>query len=209
MSAKVIKQLYPDLLSWAEFEHLVNIRPLLTYDRVQFSGKENYKWDDTDWCLDDDCFPPTIVRDAIHNGVCHFLDMSKSTWKINRLCSIFEKKLKKPVDAHIYACKNLEAEHPFGIHFDYNTNIIVQCEGVTNFKVWYDGLCDPNGDNGNLTLTEDPFIDCDLESGDAIFIPAFFPHLATSITHRLSVSFPTSVINARECKFEDRTWIKL
>jgi|TARA_B100001094_G_C17853887_1_gene634023 hypothetical protein len=209
MTSKVIKNLYKNLLTWEELEYLINVRPLLTYERVHFGGKDNCKWEDTAWCLDNDCFPPSTVGDAIRNGVCYFLDMSKSTEKINRLCKVFERKYQKPVDAHVYACKNLDAVHPFGTHFDYNNNIIVQCEGVTNFKVWYDWLCDPKGDNGNLTLTEDPFIDCDLEPGDAIFIPAFFPHRATSITERLSVSFPTEINSDSELKFEDRTWIKL
>ncbi len=209
MTAKVIKDFYPNLFSWKELEYLINLRPLMTYDRVQFEGKDNFQWDDVEWCLDNDCFPAPIIRDAIHNGVCHFLDMSKSTSKINHLCGVFEKKFDKPFDAHVYACKNIEAKHPFGIHFDYNTNIIIQCEGATNFKVWYDGLCDPREENANLTMTEDPFIDCDLYPGDAIFIPAFFPHLATSTTHRLSVSFPKMIFGEKQLKLEDRSWTKL
>ena len=40
----------------------------------------------------------------------------------------------------------------------------------------------------HLEITRDPIIDCDLHP-DAVFVPTFYLHLATSITHRLSVSF--------------------
>ena len=54
-------------------------------------------------------------------------------------------------------------------------------------------------------MDSSPILDVDMKPGDAIWIPEFYPHLATSKTSRLSVSFPLgSAIG-----FEDRTWVKL
>ena len=54
-----------------------------------------------------------------------------------------------------------------------------------------------------------PFLlDVLMEPGDAIWIPMYYPHLATSQTKRLSVSFPmgrTSIEDVRE----EREWITL
>ena len=88
-------------------------------------------------------------------------------------------------------CRNPELTHPFGIHSDDNDNIIVQCEGVTNFKVW--------------SKSDELLLDVDMESGDAIWIPMYYPHLATSKTKRLSVSFPINT----EQPHEDRKWVKI
>ena len=62
--------------------------------------------------------------------------MSRCNRKINDFAKSIEEEYNKPTDAHIYMCKNVEAVHPFGIHFDNSDNVIVQCEGETNFKVW-------------------------------------------------------------------------
>ena len=203
---KVHKNFYPDLFSWEEFENLINIRPLMNYDRVHFLGKDDYEWDESYWAIDTNCFPAHIIKDALYKGVCNFYDMSRASSKINGLCEAMEKKVNRPVDAHIYASKNITEEHPFGAHWDDSATIIVQCEGITNFKVWYPMELCP-GDH--LEITRDPIIDCDLHPGDAVFVPTFYPHLATSITHRLSVSFTYMLHDSKDQKFGDREWVKL
>ena len=55
----------------------------------------------------------------------------------------------------------------------------------------------------------EPIMDVDMESGDAIWIPKHFPHLATSLTPRLSVSFPLGECTDVDTVREDRTWITL
>ena len=92
------------------------------------------------------------------------------------------------VEAHIYSCYNVKKDHPFGIHFDVNDNIIVQCEGRTNFKVW-DRVEDITQTNYRMYMKSLPILDVDMKSGDAIWIPRYYPHLATSKTRRLSISF--------------------
>ena len=49
---------------------------------------------------------------------------------------------------------------------------------------------DPNQYNENMEMDTEPIIDSIMEPGDAVQIPAHYPHLATSTTSRLSVSFP-------------------
>ena len=76
---KVYKNFYPDLFSWEEFENLINIRPLMNYERVHFSGKDDYEWDESYWALDNNCFPAHIIKDALYKGVCNFYDMLPNT----------------------------------------------------------------------------------------------------------------------------------
>ena len=102
------------------------------------------------------------------------------------------------------------------IDYDFSHNLIVQCEGVTNFKVW-DEVKDVFGSGGvvnnpirtRLEMDTEPIIDVDMESGDAIWIPKHFPHLATSLTPRLSVSFPLAQCTDVNTVREDRNWITL
>ena len=112
-----------------------------------------------------------------------------------------------PTDAHIYMCKNVNVDHPFGIHFDKSHNVIVQCEGETNFKVW-DKVEDENQQPYQMSISEDPILDVDMQPGDAIWIPKSFPHLATSHTPRMSVSFPFIRTHEEE-PLRNREWIQL
>ena len=57
-----------------------------------------------------------------------------------------------------------------------------------------------------LNPQSSPILDVDMKPGDAIWIPEYYPHLATSKTRRLSVSFPLSM---NSMQFEDRDWVKL
>ena len=85
---------------------------------------------------------------------------------------------------------------------DRSDNVIVQCEGTTNFKVWNE--VDKNVDRSNMNISDNPILDVDMNSGDAIWIPKYYPHLATSATPRMSVSFPISGDNLQE-----RDWVRI
>ena len=58
-------------------------------------------------------------------------------------------------------------------------------------------------------MTTEPILDVNMKPGDAIWIPRHFPHLATSLTPRLSVSFPLSYNSDVSKSGEDRNWITL
>lgn len=212
---KFKKNYKPDLLSWNEMANIINNRPLMNEKRVKLLGNSRrYEWLCTKWTKDPNCFPPSLIRKLLDNIMMYFVDMSRATEKINDFAKHIEDDYGKQTDAHIYVCRNLEIKHHFGIHYDFNHNLIVQCEGMTNFKVW-DEVKDVDrnlkgiGINTRLEMDIEPVIDVDMESGDAIWIPKHFPHLATSLTPRLSVSFPLSEYSDTNLIREDRTWITL
>tara|TARA_B100001250_G_scaffold403506_1_gene418152 strand:+ start:638 stop:1276 length:639 start_codon:yes stop_codon:yes gene_type:complete len=160
--------------------------------------------------------PPWMVRDWVKQQLCCFENMSRATKKINDFAKKLEEEYPNagPSDAHIYTTRKLDKfVHPFGAHFDKNENVIVQCEGKTNFKVWEKVLCVENGEEGakgtnNMDLKKlgDPILDCDMEPGDAIWIPKEYPHLATPLTEkRMGISFSLSKSNPHV----EREWVKL
>ena len=211
MEPKFIKQYHPELFSWKELEYLINIRPLMTQKRshILFEEETYFKWRSTGWQKDKNCYPPTLIRKLIEENICYFTDMSRCTEKINAFAKSLEDEYEHQTDAHIYMCRNIELEHPFGAHFDTSHNVIVQCEGTTNFKVW--NRVDPKSNYTKMTPEElpgEPVLDVEMEPGDAIWIPMYYPHLATSRTKRLSVSF---AINKNPLKegFEDREWVRI
>ncbi len=211
VESKYIKQYFNNLLNWNELENLINIRPLMTTKRVQLLNmNESFEWMNSIWTSDPNCIPPSLIRSLLDEIVIYFVDMSRATKRINDFARIIEDEYGRQVDAHIYVCRNLNIEHPFGAHFDFSDNVIVQCEGITNFKVW-DEVKNVREDsiNTKLQIDDEPILDVDMESGDTIWIPKHFPHLATSLTPRLSVSFPiSSVANISDVR-EDRNWITL
>ena len=212
---KFKKNYKPDLLSWNEMANIINTRPLMNDKRVKLLGNtRRYEWLCSKWTKDPNCFPPSLIKKLLENIMIYFVDMSRATEKINDFAKHIEDDYGKQTDAHIYVCRNLKIKHHFGVHYDFNHNLIVQCEGKTNFKVW-DEVKDVDrnlkgiGINTRMKMEVEPIIDVDMESGDAIWIPKHFPHLATSLTPRLSVSFPLSEYSDTNLIREDRTWITL
>ena len=165
------------------------------------------------WNHDPNCYPPSLIRDLLNEMVVVFTDMSRATEKINDFANSIENTYQRNVDAHVYVCRNPELEHPFGAHIDGAHNVIVQCEGETNFKVW------DKVENGEKLLEEKksvkmkiddaPILDVIMKPGDAIWIPLHYPHLATSLTPRMSVSFPFTPRGLMSIAHEDRNWISL
>ena len=209
MKADFKKNYYPNLFTWEEFEYLINIRPLLTDDRVWVLEGDSYKWGNSGWAINKNCYPPFLFKEIIEKHLCYLSDMSRCTEKVNAFAKRLEDEYEHQTDAHIYICLNTELEHPFGAHYDRSHNVIVQCEGTTNFKVWDEiGNCTSSTKIDLKELPKEPVLDVDMEPGDAIWIPRYFPHLATSKTKRLSISFP---INHDPLKYgsEDREWVKI
>lgn len=207
MNLNFIKDYYPNLLSWKELSQIINVRPILTSARVHVIDVDETKltWEKTHWEVDD-CIPPQLLIDFLQDHVVYLSEMSRCSKKINDLCAVIEKEYESPTDAHIYICRDSKIIHPFGIHYDYSHNVIVQCEGKTNFKVW-DEIEDKNIKRCNMPITESPILEIDMEPGDAIFIPAYYPHLATSCSSRMSVSFPFPFHN--DYVIPNRDWVEI
>ena len=227
MRPKIVKNYYPKmfgsiwdrkLFTWKEFETLINIRPLMTDARVHIQTEDpnqEWEWVNSAWQHDMNCFPPSLLRTLINEcGIFYLTDMSRYTSKINDIARCLEEENGTTCDAHIYVCRNTDKEHVFGTHFDRNDNVIVQCEGKTNFKIWNE-VDNPeelrkNGMSTKMSLTEDPMLDVDMNPGDAIWIPKSYPHLASSKSRRMSISFPlASSGTSIDQRFQDRNWIKL
>ena len=206
MKPQFKKRYYRNLFTWKELENLINIRPILTDRRVFMLDGEPHSWNNSGWATDLNCYPPSLFRELVDHHLCYLSDMSRCTEKINSFASKLEKQYKLAADAHIYMCRNPKLDHPFGMHFDRSHNVIVQCEGTTNFKVW-DKVQYINMRRSHLDLNDSPILDVDMKPGDAIWIPAYYPHLATSKSIRMSVSFPLGL--EPDPHFEDRTWVKL
>ena len=215
METKYVEGYIPHLFSWNELSNIINIRPLLTAKRVQLLDpeKREFNWLVSGWNHDPNCYPPSLIRDMLNEMVVVFTDMSRATEKINDFANSIENTYQRNVDAHVYVCRNPELEHPFGAHIDGAHNVIVQCEGETNFKVW------DKVENGEKLLEEKksvkmkiddaPILDVIMKPGDAIWIPLHYPHLATSLTPRMSVSFPFTPRGLMSIAHEDRNWISL
>ena len=215
METKYVEGYIPHLFSWNELSNIINIRPLLTAKRVQLLDpeKREFNWLVSGWNHDPNCYPPSLIRDLLNEMVVVFTDMSRATEKINDFANSIENTYQRNVDAHVYVCRNPELEHPFGAHIDGAHNVIVQCEGETNFKVW-DKV--ENGEklleekkNVKMEIDEAPILDVIMKPGDAIWIPLHYPHFATSLTPRMSVSFPFTPRGLMSIAHEDRNWISL
>ena len=221
MEAHFEKDYYQDLLSWEELECLINIRPLMTSEKVKIIEQDDdevFEWENSVWATNHNCWTPSLIKKVIDSRVLYLMDMSKSTKKINEFSGLLEDIYDCQCDAHIYigAHKNAAKKiHPFGIHFDYADNVIVQCEGTTNFKVWDEVDASHYRCNINLhnATAATPILNVNMKPGDAIWIPKHYPHLATSKTKRLSVSFPMApndFLNPDDGWVqEDRSWVKL
>ena len=198
-----------DLFSWRELERLINIRPLMSTDRVVPLSNKSVSWDNDTWVTNPNCFPPHIIKELIEEDVLYIKEMSRATEKINQLADEIEKEYGYQTDAHIFIDKNPSATHPLGAHMDDNDNVIVQCEGETNWKVWDKVPLIPDDRKQwvNMDLDKAPTLDVTLLPGDAVWIPKFHPHLATSVTSRLSVSFPSRGEETTE--FQNREWVKV
>ena len=217
MKPQVEYQYCHDLFSWEEFEHILNIRPLLTRERIQLNFEGKFQWNDDPWSNDNNCIPPHILKDAIHGKTFYLTDMSRMTKRINGFAHELEQEYNMACDAHVYTCLDSQGEHPFGIHFDMSDNVIVQCEGTTQFKVW-DSI--PFGNSimnqkeyeamnpYKMDITDDPILNVELNPGDAIWIPRTYPHEAvTKSNKRLSVSFPLAY--GSEQMITNREWINV
>ena len=203
MRPKYEQSAFNSLFTWEDLETLINIRPLMTMERVDIPDlHEHFSWGYDKWMINPQTYPAKLLRGLIEDNVCYFQDMSRYTERLNSFASRLEDEYNQSVDAHIYICRNTKIEHPFGIHFDSSDNVIVQCEGTTNFKVWSE--VDKNLKCDKMSITDAPILDVEMNPGDAIWIPKCYPHLATSITPRMSVSFPIEGDLLRE-----RDWVKL
>ena len=79
------------LFTWKELENLINIRPLMTNNRVLHHDGREYEWENSLWSLDVNCYTPSLMSKLVkESGVCTFIDMSRASEKINAFAKQLE-----------------------------------------------------------------------------------------------------------------------
>jgi len=199
-----MKNVLNNLFSWKELENLLNLRPFVNIDRLKIINNKTYKWNCCSWLTEKNSWPPDILQKEIKHYVCYIADSSRANKKINLICKILEKNLKKPTDAHIYFSFTTKNDKGFGIHNDVSDNIIIQIEGESNIEVWD---FEEKSENRFINeLNTKSFLNVNMKKGDVIFIPRKHWHRVISKTKRLSISFPMS---ENENIQQERNWINL
>lgn len=193
-----------DLYSFKNLEELINLRPFINNRRFHLTSNENYEWEYQAWLTDVNSWPPSLLNTIIKKQVCYIADCSRVNKKINSICDELEELTGLPADAHIYFDLNKSAGHK--CHWDNSSNMIVQVEGRTNFKVWDRYFYEPN----NRVIEHidvEPMLDVVMEPNDIIVIPKNMLHQAESITKRMSISFPMAESDGS--LKQERQWISL
>lgn len=193
-----------DLYSFSKLEELINLRPFVNSARFLLTNNQKYEWEHQAWLTDVNSWPPGLLNMIMKNQVCYITDCSRVNKKINDLCKELEDLTDLPTDAHLYFDLNKNIGHQS--HWDNSTNMIVQVEGETQFKIWDKYYYEPSPrtiDNVN----EKPIMDITMKPGDVIIIPKNILHQANSITKRLSISFPMA--EDWNSPKQERTWVKL
>jgi len=206
------KQAFPKIFSWEELEHLLNLRPFVNSNRLRITdSNEGYTWPMQGYLSDVNSFPPTLLdNEILKKYVCYLGDASRANKQLNKIANEIEKSFPQSVtDAHIYFSLGDQFTEGFGIHMDTVYVLLIHVEGKSRFQMWDQNITEQIGGKriGVPNLPEPPTIDEVIETGDAVFIPVNTYHKVTSLTKRLSVSFP--IVMNSELPPQDRHWIKL
>jgi len=220
--SRVFKNAFPNIFSVEEFNRLLNLRSFQTIQRLTPTRevRKLTKWknlSDQDrrepWVKDTTTIPPSLVEEIINSCVCYWPDSSRVNKQINDLCFELEELSGENCDAHIFFAIDKKLENSFGAHYDEATNLIVQVEGRTHWKVCTDKV---NTDEVPPNVKDiDKYgvgIDTILNPGDAIFIPKHVLHEPKNLTSRISVSFPMKSREpwlTRPNQRQDRKWLEV
>ena len=195
-----------NLFSWESLNNLLNLRPFINSARFHVMSDGNFTWNKQGWLSDQNTYPPALLYNLVNKHSCYISDASRVNENVNKVCEELENMLKYPTDAHIYFSASDNCTQGFPIHWDWSHNLIVQVEGKTNFKVW-DIIADPKSNRLIDSLPQKPMLDVVMEPGDVIFVPEKVYHQASSLTRRMSISFPSSPYE--KLQPQERYWINL
>lgn len=197
---------FKDLFSWDSLNDILNLRPFINSTRFHVLTEGNFTWDKQAWLSEMNSFPPKLLHDIINKHSCYISDASRVNKNVNSVCEDLENILGYPTDAHIYFSASDDCSQGFPIHWDWSHNLIIQIEGKTNFKVW-DIIADTNSNRLINSLPSKPALDIIMEPGDVIFVPEKVYHQASSLTKRMSISFPSSPYE--KLAPQERYWINI
>jgi ribosomal protein L16 Arg81 hydroxylase len=132
------------------------------------------------------------------------LGASKITKEVNDICSLIEKIIPQTaVDVHAYC--GLKKSKSFRAHYDHADNIILHQSGKCHWKVYKQHAKDCNFEYNVNGKDLDVEFECDLESGDMIYVPKHQYHECFPLKKRISLSFP--IVNS-DSKI-DRNWYSI
>jgi hypothetical protein len=209
----VVKNVFDNVLPIDNFVNLLNLKPFTNTKRMLLCHDHgtSYGWPADGWNTDPSSIPSDIVQKMIDKGMCYFCDASRASKKINSICHAIEQETLRICDCHIYFAKSSSHVNSFGIHKDYQHNLIVQTHGKTKWKVGTKLYKDFNTHPQNINeFYADDILSVDLvlDEGDAVFIPAFIYHQSESnITKRISCSFAINTLYP-ETKPPSRNWVE-
>lgn len=206
------KNAFPKIFSWDELERLLNLRPFVNDRRlIVTDSNERYEWPFQSYMSDINTFPPTLIdNEIIKNHVCYLYDASRASETLNDIAKQIEKSFPGSAsDAHIYFSVSEKITEGFGIHMDKLNVLLIHVEGKSQIEIWDSAVTEEiGGGRVNINnLNEKPIICETMSTGDAVFIPLNTFHKVSSITKRLSISFPFLFNDDHEP--QDRHWIKL
>ena len=55
----------------------------MTDKRVYVLDGDSYKWGNSTWSNDKNCYPPSLFKEILEKHVCYLSDMSRCTEKVN------------------------------------------------------------------------------------------------------------------------------
>lgn len=206
----IFKNAFPKIFSWEELEKLLNFRSHITLNhrfRV-ISCNENFSWDQEHWISEKKSIPPKVLdQQIIQKYHCMISDCSRANKHINNICNDLENLFKRSAaDAHIFFNLANEYSRGFGIHWDTSYNLILQVEGNSKIEIWSKDVIGPP--NGSIVCQSvEPILVDALNPGDATFIPNKTYHQITSLSKRLSISFPVELYPLDGV--QDRHWINI
>lgn len=181
-------KLFKSLLSYKEFERLVNLRPFVNGDRFFPTNGQKYNWSAGGWLTDVNSWPPHLIAKLLKECVVYLTDCSRVNQQINDIAKTLEQQLKFPCDAHIfYSYKKFDTG--FGRHKDNQHNLIVCCQGRYDIKIY-----------------EQKTRLYNMKPGDAVWVPAQTEHQVIPMGKRLSVSF---TLDPKANFFQEREWINV
>jgi hypothetical protein len=137
---------------------------------------------------------PQFVFEQINAGQSLvILGASKITKRVNDICSMIETIIPQAaVDVHAYC--GLKKSKSFRAHYDNADNIILHQTGKCHWKVYKQHAKDCNFVHNVNGKDLDVEFECDLESGDMIYVPKHQYHECFPLKKRISLSFP--IVNA-------------
>jgi ribosomal protein L16 Arg81 hydroxylase len=196
------------LIKWDDIEYLLNDTYRITPECIELINENRVKIEIPLFTCAWSHTPrpdPQFVFNKINAGhSLVILGASKITKEVNHICSLIESIIPQTaVDVHAYC--GLKKSKSFRAHYDHADNVILHQSGKCHWKVYKQRAKDCNFEYNVNGKDLDVEFECDLESGDMIYVPKHQYHECFPLKKRISLSFP--IVNA-DTKL-DRNWYSI